>query len=286
MKKTTRFGFSLIELSAVILIIGILVIGITKGSRILSESRLKSARSLTINSPVNSTKNLVLWLDTASEKSFDTSIENNSLVANWYDLNTQTSSKNNATQSNEDNKPSYITNAVNGLPALRFDGSTDFMNFNGENLNKSAYTVILVEQRKTSNAGFIFGVDGRSRTVGFAIGYASNTLICDYHYWGAYSCISKTVPAYSGAKTNIISSVYGHAGNASKICINFNGGVASCGSSVEQPGYTTDFKIGRADFANYSGYIVEVIAFDRALKDTERLEIEKYLGQKWGIKVS
>ncbi len=284
-KNKIKLGFSLIELSVVILVIGILVIGITKGSRILGESKLKSARSLTFSAPVNSIPNLVLWLDSTSEKSFDSSVANNSPVINWYDLNTQLSTPTNANQATPSNQPTYKVNAVNGLPALSFDGG-DFMNFNGVNLNKSAYTVILVEQRNTSNPTFIFGVDGGSRTVGFAIGYAANTTFRNYHYWGAYSWTSKTVPAYNGPKTNISSTSYGHAGSASKICININGSTSTCSSSVQKPGYTTNFKIGRADFSSYSGYIVEVIAFDRALKDKERIAIEQYLGQKWGVKVS
>ncbi len=65
-----KLGFSLIELSIVILVIGILVIGITKGSRIIRESKLKSAQALTMSSPVASMSNIVMWLESTSEKSF------------------------------------------------------------------------------------------------------------------------------------------------------------------------------------------------------------------------
>ena len=63
-KNINRFtGFSLIELSIVIIIIGILVAGITQGSRIIKEARLKTAKTLTESSPVASIRDLTLWLD-------------------------------------------------------------------------------------------------------------------------------------------------------------------------------------------------------------------------------
>jgi prepilin-type N-terminal cleavage/methylation domain-containing protein len=54
-------AFSLIELSIVVLIIGILVAGITQSSRLVSMMKIQSARSLTINSPVASIKGLTIW---------------------------------------------------------------------------------------------------------------------------------------------------------------------------------------------------------------------------------
>ena len=63
MKNHSKLAFSLIELSVVILIIGILVLGVTQGSRMMYEAKLKSAISLTQSSPVISMENLVLWLE-------------------------------------------------------------------------------------------------------------------------------------------------------------------------------------------------------------------------------
>ena len=49
LKKNLHKAFSLIELSIVVLIIGILIAGITQGSRLVRQSRLVVARSLTQN---------------------------------------------------------------------------------------------------------------------------------------------------------------------------------------------------------------------------------------------
>lgn len=47
-------AFSLIELSIVILIIGILVAGVTQSSRLVKQIRLASIKSMTLSSPVSS----------------------------------------------------------------------------------------------------------------------------------------------------------------------------------------------------------------------------------------
>ncbi len=54
-------AFSLIELSIVILIIGILVAGVTKGSTLYQKIKLSSARSVTNNSPVAYISGLSVW---------------------------------------------------------------------------------------------------------------------------------------------------------------------------------------------------------------------------------
>ena len=68
MKK--KQAFSLIELSIVILIIGILVAGVTQSSRLVNQFRINSLRQLVVNSPVNSIKDLSLWLETTQTESF------------------------------------------------------------------------------------------------------------------------------------------------------------------------------------------------------------------------
>lgn len=51
-----KSAFSLIELSIVILIVGILIAGVTQSSRMVGKSRIKTAKTLTQSSPVGSIK--------------------------------------------------------------------------------------------------------------------------------------------------------------------------------------------------------------------------------------
>ena len=61
--KNLKKAFSLIELSVVVLIIGILIAGITSGSRLVRNSKLASAAQFTKSSDINSIADLVLWLE-------------------------------------------------------------------------------------------------------------------------------------------------------------------------------------------------------------------------------
>ena len=71
MKKLSfKKAFSPIELSIVILIIGILIAGVTQSSRLIRQAKLKTAQTLTSGADG---------------------------VTTWYDINPQSSSKNNAT---------------------------------------------------------------------------------------------------------------------------------------------------------------------------------------------
>lgn len=130
----TNKAFSLIELSIVILIIGILVAGVTQASRMVFEMKLSSARSLTKSSPVSSISDLVFWLETSSEESFDDAEEDDTdRITNWYDINPQQLTKINFTQPTPDNRPTYVKNGINGIPSVKFTPTSP----NGNVLNAS-----------------------------------------------------------------------------------------------------------------------------------------------------
>lgn len=125
-------AFSLIELSIVILIIGILVAGVTQSSRLLRQVALSSAKSLTTSSPVHSISGLVSWYEPTLDKSFDEfEASDNSTVSKWYDINPTSSSKIDLIQTDATRRPTYTSNAVNGLPSLKFNGVNTYLKTNG-----------------------------------------------------------------------------------------------------------------------------------------------------------
>jgi prepilin-type N-terminal cleavage/methylation domain-containing protein len=83
-KKT--LAFSLIELSIVILIVGILIAGVTQGSRLVKESKLKTAISITSSSDVNSIPDLVMWLDATNEENLKTSAFSDIATTNYGNI--------------------------------------------------------------------------------------------------------------------------------------------------------------------------------------------------------
>ena len=116
-------AFSLIELSIVILVIGILVAGVTSSSRLVSRMKLSSAQSITRSSPVTSITGIVAWFESSLESSFEPNIANQDQVGVWNDINPQSSFKYVLTQSNADYRPTFIQSGINGVPSLKFNNS-------------------------------------------------------------------------------------------------------------------------------------------------------------------
>jgi prepilin-type N-terminal cleavage/methylation domain-containing protein len=85
-KKNTQKAFSLIELSIVILIIGILVAGVTQSSRLVNEIRLSSARSVTQSYPVYSIPGISSWIETTLESSFNSDFDDGATVSQINDI--------------------------------------------------------------------------------------------------------------------------------------------------------------------------------------------------------
>jgi prepilin-type N-terminal cleavage/methylation domain-containing protein len=145
--KNFKKGFSLIEISIVLLIIGILISGILVGQDLILDAKIKSAQNLTRTSPVNKITDLTLWLDVNAEKSLISTtaadrclskymsyqdLLGNETICAWRDINSQKSlgtnmsdkialSINTAHAINA--MPTYVVNGIGGLPSLYFDGS-------------------------------------------------------------------------------------------------------------------------------------------------------------------
>ena len=141
MKKTHSKAFSLIELSIVILVAGVLIAGVMQGTNMVRKSQLQTARNLTTSSPVSGVKDLMLWYETSLESSLKTTeAANNTKISVWYDNNKQSMAKNNATQASSTYQPKFIENAFGSIPGIRFDGSVAFsLRFDGDFLARTNY---------------------------------------------------------------------------------------------------------------------------------------------------
>jgi len=62
--KKYKKAFSLVEISVVILIIGILISGVSQGIDLYEDFRKNSAKSLTLNSRVGRIPDLLWWIET------------------------------------------------------------------------------------------------------------------------------------------------------------------------------------------------------------------------------
>lgn len=283
-------AFSLIELSIVILIIAIIVSGVVAASSVYSKSKLLSARTITNSSPVSGIKDLVLWIDSTSEASFDnTEQENNSYITAWYDLNPQNGLKNNFTQSDEGTNPIYQKNSLNGLPSIYFDGVSSYIStanaINGDDVFKNNdFTVFMVAkfpQTITETAViFQFSSDGGDRLLGLEFNNDPAQLRID----SSNTTVIAAESDFDFQKPIVISG----SRDSSNTTFYSNGLQVASETSGENQTISGKFYLGSYRGAEYftQGNIGEVIVYGRALKPEERKSVEKYLGQKWGVKIS
>ena len=298
MKILHKEAFSLIEISVVILIIGMLIAGISQGIDLYQDSRLASARALTKNSRVGRIPDLVSWYETTAENIFSsgtTSFQNiekvqaEQKINRWKDSNPNSIFKYDATQTSEANQPKIIFDKDSSLPIVRFDGNPRFLALPDGTVpfGNSEYTVIFIS--KIDNYGTI-GVLGSGtyntlyKTNAFR--YADNGALINY--WWARDIVSAS---NSALKNQFQIFVFDY--NKSTRNIYINGSNAASFSASDRDSTKLNNTIGLTCLNSCPGgqeYLVgsiaELIIYDRALLTAERKDIEKYLSKKWAIKIN
>lgn len=282
MKKnsTPNSAFSLVELSIVILIIGVLVAGILQGRNIAAKAKLSAAQMQTTQSPVPEIENLIAWWETTSERSFSAAeAVNNSTVSSWNDINPKSLVAINMTQSNSSYKPIYKTNVMNGLPMLEFKSGANYFNITDGTVphGDKNYTVFIVAK---------FGSCSSTCNI-LASGAASSSDLNSFQYttssvknnWNA-SSLTATAQVTS---LHIYDFIYSNA-SGRKIFIDGTQ-TASDSSSGRTSTNTSNYLGSTSPATGIDGYIGEVIIFERSLKNEERKTVEKYLSRKWGVSV-
>ena len=156
MKKTKISAFTLIELSAVIAIIGILIAGVMGATGLIKKSKIAAAQSLTKTSPIAGITDNALWLESSAESSFkDTESSTGDLVTTWYD---QKNAVNKSSVVAVGTGPTY-SNTINYIHAVKFNGSTaNYLQVSDASfLNNSDYTIVVLEKRQSATAGYFIG---------------------------------------------------------------------------------------------------------------------------------
>lgn len=282
MKKYS--AFSLIEISIVILVIGILIAGITHSSIMVKNSKLQTARSLTQNSPVVDTENLALWYETSLESSFLKSEEvDDAKISAWYDNNPKAIVKNNAIQATSANQPKFIVNTLNGgIPVIRFDGTNDSLAYDGTFLAGSNYTIFVVEQRLSdTSSNYFMGGSGSSINTNLGLGYGTNTTITQAHYSNDFDVA--TITGYSNPVARIHTFWFSDSGGK-KYWMNGGSATTSAGQTAALVSYA-GATVGARSSNYFNGDVAEIIIFTRALKTAEKQLIETYLGRKYNITI-
>ena len=292
-------AFSLVEISIVILIIGILIAGISSGADLFNDYKLATAQKLTLESPVPRIADLGLWFESVSEKSLINNndsiiIKNGDLVKKWLDINPLNTSKPFLEQTTVNGMPIYVSDGINNLPSVKFDSTNQIMKMQGSfseifSLENTIFIVL--------NPTSVVPLNGRTVSEIFSFGSLINPILLiesfyqydntnvTYLYKGGAS--SEFI--YTSAKPNrtqIYKRVYNPPINQSYVDIN---GVQASSTAVTSGNYVrpVSMTLGNHPLGSYrtfGGLVGEFIIYNRALTNVEIKRVDNYLKAKWGVK--
>ena len=286
MKKHPPKAFSLIEISVVILIIGILIAGISTGVDLFYDSRLATAQSLTKNAPVPRIEGLFTWIETTSPESFSSAPKDGASIGLIKDLSFKMDKANFVQTGADGLKPIYKQQNLNNLPALYFDGSNDFLvtekSYTSSIFSNSQVTIFMVI--KYVGANNITAVFLKHELVPYRTGLEINDGKVRFDFPNPEK---NAIMASSVVNKNIIITGISNKSNQ-KLYINSNMeyDISNTDNTNITSSASTIF-LGK----NYNDYFPtnfnfgELIIYDRALTAKELDLVTKYLSKKWAIKI-
>jgi prepilin-type N-terminal cleavage/methylation domain-containing protein len=293
--KINKKAFSLIELSIVILIIGILVAGVTQSSRIINQMRLQNARIITQNSPINSIKDLVIWLETSMEGSFiNDEAQEGSTISEWRDNNPLTIQKNKFIQPNAAIRPIYRSSAINNLPGIMFEDSQSspigrvlyFPNAVAGDFvatsNMTLFLVATIDSINQSGSSLINWFIAPNLRILTHFIWPDNNIYFDFGY-----CCDLTSRIQASVNINDYiknPKIITYFKNGNNLGFRSNGVQLINNNSATSripAGSSSSFVIGEG----VKGKLAEFIMYNRSLSNDETKDIEQYLAKKWAIKL-
>ncbi len=233
------------------------------------------------SAPVNVTvtnQSLKLWLRA------DLGVTNNGSgqISVWAD---QSGNTNNAKQSTMSHQPLYVTNALNGLPVVRFNRTNDqyllMTNFLNGTTQAEAFLVLKSADLLSTTTGLWNMGSGTYSLIGYP--YSNGQIVDDF---GSTSTYTVGRPAQALSQYH----VYEVAGQT-----NFWGawvnGVLQYQTAINTYGVNTSYSYldlgcsyyGSSPFSYFSGDVAEVLIFNRTLSANERWTVNSYLDLKYGL---
>ncbi|HLP13711.1 MAG TPA: M43 family zinc metalloprotease [Flavobacteriales bacterium] len=229
-----------------------------------------------------------LWLDASKI----TGVLNGTGLYVWPDVS------GNATvvsQGSPTKRPIYLTNQLNGLPALDFDGSNDWIG-----------TAAIPALNTDNITWFIIGSAENVAATGHMVcsGYTAGAGSGSTSLWKTCSGTGTIVSATRSSTATFGSGTINHTVSASGYHILSNvwkgttdqisgytdGSFKSTSTGVNaSPTGHQKFRIGSntaTESQFFNGKISEVIVYSRALNDAERIIVENYLGTKYNLPIS
>lgn len=184
--------------------------------------------------------------------------------------------------------PTFVTNSQNGKPGLYFDGSNDNLLSSVNRITTGPCTLFVVCRPLTQTAPDIGGImsygDSTGGQGGPGIVASTNNQAISLDVAGGVHYLAFNTRGF----TKIATAIYtGSTINGAYGFIN-GVGVAPSTSNFALTSNTNRIQIGGRTGGGFStrifnGYIYECLTYDRILNENERVAVENYLSNKWGV---
>lgn len=195
-----------------------------------------------------------------------------------------------AVQGTASKRPTYVTSAMNGRPALLFDGVND--GYDGTTALSSLFgangvrTIFVAAGLTTSAAGtYVFLTDDNSV---FSLHYLTNVMdgprLIHTNHDGALDTVIK-FQVLAGSGEQILASAM-FSGSAVTVGYNDTDTAAlATAASGALSDLTGTLNIGQTagGGSTWTGYIAEILIFNSALSEANRQIVERYLYEKYSI---
>jgi hypothetical protein len=256
---------------------------------------------MTKSSPVASIKSLSLWLESTSKESFkDSESEDGLSIGTWYSISPNSTSKFSLTQNTNGYKPIYVSNAINNLPAIKLDGSDDYLIGNSYATHATSITnnfsIFAVAQATSTHEIDSEANSGAAGTSGQKF-LMPAIQVADTNFAGAGISMGTNGISFYELSTGYMPPLLVYQATLLKplvLLMEYNNKTPTLyinGTAV-RTGLTSSKivmspKMIGNDVPIYgvmSGYVGEVIIFNEVLKKSDRDYVNDYLKKKWGIK--
>jgi hypothetical protein len=234
--------------------------------------------SLSTWTPVTSIPGLQAWFDASDASTLFDATSGGSLVAadgvvaRWED---KSGNGRHATQATSGSRPIRKSNQTNGLDAILFDGTNDFLSL-GSITIPASHSVFQVYQRLGGVQSFgIAGIPTRYASLWFSDGVLYQISNADFTTHGTSS--DSTGYFLVSTIRNATTSIELRRNGSTVSLVTTGAGVTNAASG-------TWTLIGDRTAGNFhTGNLCEIIVYDTALSDANRSAVESYLMTKWGI---
>ncbi|MDZ4743737.1 MAG: LamG-like jellyroll fold domain-containing protein, partial [Verrucomicrobiota bacterium] len=228
--------------------------------------------------------NVMLWLKADAGITKD----GNNLVSQWAD--SSASAMNGSASGSA--QPTWVADAFNGKPALRFDGINDFLQLPAGFDNFTQGMTVFVVAKTVANRyyeGFIdFGNGSGNNNIVFCRNDTQNRLVFSVHNGSPNVVLVPPDGTLQNGVFNIHTYVQagGISGQQSEASLFKNGSKLVSGNMYVVPNVSRTLNyIGKRNWDNplFQGEIAEIIIINRKLLPLELLKIQNYLSDKYGL---